>query len=315
MNNLIFSLNATMPVFLLMVFGYFLNRIGWMDDELAAKLNTFVFRIPLPVLLFHQLATTDFIKAWDTKFVLFCFFATFASILIVTLLSRLLIKQRDLQGEFIQASYRSSAALLGIAYISNLYGRATMAPLMIIGAVPLYNIMAVVVLSLTEPGAEKLNKAVLKKTILGIFKNPIIIGIVLGFFYSILNLPMGKIPDKFLSEVAALSTPLGLMAMGASVDVKKIGGQLKNAIVASFIKLVGLEIIFLPLAIKFGFRYDKLVAILIMLGSATTVSSYVMCRNMHHEGILTSNTVILTTILSAFTLTFWIFMLRTLHTI
>ena len=280
MNNLIFSLNATMPVFLLMVFGYFLNRIGWMDDELAAKLNTFVFRIPLPVLLFHQLATTDFIKAWDTKFVLFCFFATFASILIVTLLSSLLIKQRDLQGEFIQASYRSSAALLGIAYISNLYGRATMAPLMIIGAVPLYNIMAVVVLSLTEPGAEKLNKAVLKKTILGIF-------------YSILNLPLGKIPDKFLSEVAALSTPLGLMAMGASVDVKKIGGQLKNAIVASFIKLVGLEIIFLPLAIKFGFRYDKLIAILIMLGSATTVSSYVMCRNMHHEGILTSNTVIL----------------------
>ncbi|MGN1391663.1 MAG: AEC family transporter, partial [Sharpea porci] len=84
MNNLIFSLNATMPVFLLMVFGYFLNRIGWMDDELAAKLNTFVFRIPLPVLLFHQLATTNFIKAWDTKFVLFCFFATFASILIVT---------------------------------------------------------------------------------------------------------------------------------------------------------------------------------------------------------------------------------------
>ena len=181
MNNLIFSLNATMPVFLLMVFGYFLNRIGWMDDELAAKLNTFVFRIPLPVLLFHQLATTNFIKAWDTKFVLFCFFATFASILIVTLLSRALIKQRDLQGEFIQASYRSSAALLGIAYISNLYGRATMAPLMIIGAVPLYNIMAVVVLSLTEPGQEKLNKAVLKKTILGIFKNPIIIGIVLGF--------------------------------------------------------------------------------------------------------------------------------------
>lgn len=124
---------------------------------------------------------------------------------------------------------------------------------------------------------------------------------------------MGKIPRTFFSDVGATATPLGLIAMGASIDFKKVGGQLKNALIASFFKLIGLVAIFIPLAITLGFRTEKLVAILIMLGSATTVSSFVMCRNMHHEGVLTSNTVAITTLLSSFTITFWIYLLRSLH--
>ena len=70
--------------------------------------------------------------------------------------------------------------------------------------------------------------------------------------------------------------------------------------------------IFLPAAIALGFREEELVAILVMLGSATTVSCYVMARNMGHEGVLTSSTVMLTTLFSAFTLTGWLFLLRSL---
>lgn len=39
MDNLIFSLNATIPVFLMMVLGYFFNKIGWIDDGFASKMN------------------------------------------------------------------------------------------------------------------------------------------------------------------------------------------------------------------------------------------------------------------------------------
>jgi len=49
-----------------------------------------------------------------------------------------------------------------------------------------------------------------------------------------------------------------------------------------------------------------------MLGSATTVSSYVMAKNMGHEGVLTASTVMLTTMFSAFTLTGWLYILKTL---
>ena len=310
MENLVFSLNATMPIFLLMVLGFVFHKLGWIDDAFADKLNKFVFLIPLPVKVFEDLATVDLAEAWDTKFVLFCFFGTLLSILLVTLISFVWKGKYD-QGEFIQASYRSSAALLGIAFITNIYGDSGMAPLMIIGSVPLYNIMAVVVLSFFGE-EKKVGKDMWIKTLKGIVTNPILIGIVVGLVWSALSIPMPTILGKTVSYVADTASPLGLMAMGATFSFQKAAGKMKPAIVATFMKLVGFECIFLPLAIKMGFREQELIAILIMLGSATTVSCYVMARNMGHEGTLTSNTVMLTTLFSAFTLTMWLFILRTL---
>lgn len=310
MSNLVFSLNATVPIFLLMVLGYVLNRIGWFDDTLADKVNTFVFRIPLPVMLFVQLATIDIRKAWDTRFVLFCFGVTCLSILIAWGLS-FLVHKKSSRGEFVQAAYRSSAAILGVAFISNIYGNAGMAPLMIIGAVPLYNIMAVVVLELSNPEHQGIGKGVMLKTIKGVLTNPILIGIVIGIVWSLLRLPLYRIPTKVLNDLGNLATPLGLMAMGATFDFKKATGEWKPALGATLMKLFGFAVLFLPAAVALGFRNEKLVAILVMVGSATTVSSYVMARNMGHEGTLTSSTVMLTTLFSSFSLTFWLWLLRT----
>ena len=68
MENLIFSLNATVPVFLMMILGLVFKKIGWIDDIFASKMNKFVFMVPLPVLVFEDLATVDFSKVWDVLF-------------------------------------------------------------------------------------------------------------------------------------------------------------------------------------------------------------------------------------------------------
>ncbi|HIY64357.1 MAG TPA: AEC family transporter [Candidatus Mediterraneibacter stercoripullorum] len=311
MDNLIFSLNATMPIFLMMLLGVLFRRLGWIDEVFASKMNKFVFLVPLPALLFEDLATVDFAQVWNLKFVLFCFVATFLSIAIAAAVS-FLWKDRSIQGEFIQASYRSSAALLGIAFIQNIYGDSGMAPLMIIGSVPLYNVMAVVVLSFFQPEKKKLDRQVWVNTLKGIVTNPIIIGIVAGLLWSALRLQMPAILEKTVSNIGAVATPMGLMAMGATFDIRKAFGKAKPAITASVMKLVGFAAIFLPAAVWMGFRQEELVAILIMLGSATTVSCYVMARNMGHEGTLTSSTVMLTTLFSAFTVTGWLYILRSL---
>ena len=311
MDNLIFSLNATVPIFLMMLLGLLFRKIGWIDEIFASKMNKFVFLVPLPVLLFEDLATVDFAEVWDMKFVLFCFGATLISIVIAAAVS-FLWKDRSIQGEFIQASYRSSAALLGIAFIQNIYGDAGMAPLMIIGSVPLYNVMAVVVLSFFQPERKKLDRQVWINTLKGIITNPIILGIIAGLLWSALRLPMPSILEKTASNIGAVATPMGLMAMGATFDIRKAFGKAKPAVAASVMKLVGFAALFLPLAVWLGFRREQLVAILIMLGSATTVSCYVMARNMGHEGVLTSSTVMLTTLFSAFTVTGWLYILRTL---
>lgn len=309
MENLIFSLNATIPIFLMMLLGMLFRKLGWMDEVFAAKMNKFVFLVPLPVLLFEQLATVDFSEVWDIKFILFCFVVTAISITISTLIS-LLWKDRSIKGEFIQATYRSSAALLGIAFIQNIYGTAGMAPLMIIGSVPLYNIMAVVVLSFFKPGNNSFDKALVKKTLKGIVTNPIIIGIVAGFVWSALKLPMPLILHKTVSSIGATATPMGLMSMGATFEMKKATSKMKPTLVAVFMKLVGFCAIFLPMAAFLGFRNEELIAILVMLGSATTVSCFVMARNMGHEGTLSSGVIMMTTLLSAFTLTMWLDVLR-----
>ena len=311
MENLIFSLNATVPVFLMMVLGLVFRKLGWIDDVFASKMNKFVFLVPLPVLVFEDLATVDFSEVWDLKFVLFCFAATLISIGIAAAVS-FLWRDKSIQGEFIQASYRSSAALLGIAFIQNIYGNAGLAPLMIIGSVPLYNVMAVIVLAFFRPERKRLDKELWKSTLKGIVTNPIIIGIAAGILWSALKIPMPPILEKTVSNVGAVATPLGLMAMGATFDIRKAFAKVRPAAAAAVMKLVGFAAVFLPLAVMLGFRREELVAILVMLGSATTVSCFVMAKNMGHEGVLTSSVVMLTTLFSAFTLTGWLYVLRSL---
>lgn len=310
MENLIFSLNATLPLFFTMALGMLFRKWGLMTGDFTKKVNKFVFTAALPVLLFEDLSQVDILSAWDGRYVLFCFVMTFLGIALITGIS-FFLKDRSIQGEFVQAGYRSSAAILGIAFIQNIYGEAHMASLMIIGTVPLYNVMAVVVLSFLRPGQNSIDGQLMKKTLKGIVTNPIILGIAVGTLWALLKIPQPVFFQKTVHNVGVLATPLGLMAMGASVDGSKVKETWKPAILAVFLKLMFLPMICLPAAIAMGFRQEKLIAVLVMAGSATTVSSYIMAKNMGHEGHLTSAVVMLTTLLSAFTLTGWLFLLKT----
>src|SRR5699024_7293549 len=118
-------------------------------------------------LVFQDISSVDVQKSWDGGFVLFCFLVTLVSIAAIALLAGLLVEE-DIRGEFVQASYRSSAAVLGIAFIQNIYGSSGMAPLMIVGTVPLYNAAAVIVLSLMKRGRKKLDRKLLLETAKGI---------------------------------------------------------------------------------------------------------------------------------------------------
>lgn len=151
----------------------------------------------------------------------------------------------------------------------------------------------------------------LKKTFKGIVTNPIILGIVAGLLWSAIGLPFAN-TAKAVTSIGNMATPMGLMAMGATFDLKKASAKAKPAFAATFIKLVGFVAVFLPIAVAFGFRDSELIAILVMLGSATTVSCFVMARNMGHEGVISSTTIMLTTLLSSFTLTLWLYIIKSL---
>lgn len=310
LSNLMFSLNATVPVFLMMVFGWFVHRFGLLDDHATTQINKFVFKLLLPALLFMDLSTADFKAVWDGRFVLFCVCVTLISVGIAFLYS---IPHRDgaERGEIIQASYRSSAAILGIAFVNNIYGHATMAALMIAGTVPIYNIVAVIALSLTSPD-NKGGRGVYLNTLKGIVTNPIILGIIAGLLWSIIGIPQPFIMSKSISYLGSMATPLSLIALGASFKFSEARDKLGVTLGIAFLKLVFFASVFLPVAVHFGFRGEKLIAILVMLGSATTGSCFVMAKNFGHKGVITSFTVMITTMLSSVTLTTWLFILKSL---
>ncbi len=310
MEHLIFSLNATIPIFLTMVLGWLFKQCRMIDEPFVKVLNKFNFQVTLPLMLFEDLAGADFASVWDGKYVLFCFGVTFISIFAIWGISSLLLKEKDMVGEFTQGCYRSSAAVLGLAFIQNIYGTSLMAPLMIIGTVPLYNVMAVVILSFTGPGEHKLNKEGLKKSILGIAKNPIIISIALGIAVSLMKVDFPYIMDKTIHNFSIMASPLALIGLGVGFEGRKAVKKIRLTAICTTVKVFLLPMLFLPFALWMGFTGEKLVAILVMLGSATTPSCYIMAKNMGHEGVLTSGTVVATTFFSSISLTFWIFVLK-----
>lgn len=310
--NVLFSLNSTLPLFFVMVLGYVLYQKKFLSDGFVAGANKFVFYVALPVQLFRDLSSTDVRATFDGAYVLFCFAVTLGSILTLWALAKLCLKNKSLVGEFVQVCYRSSAAILGSAFLQSIYGDASMSSLMILGSVPLYNIMAVVILTLESPDAAQTGSmaAKLKKSIRGIVTNPILLGIAAGFAWSLLGLPMPAMLNKTLSNVAGLTSPLALLVIGAGFKGRKALGYLRPTAAATVVKLMLLPALFLPLAVHFGFTDEKLVALLVMLGSISTPACYVMAKQMGHEGVLTGSVCVTTTLFSAFSLTFWLFVLR-----
>ncbi|MBQ4282825.1 MAG: AEC family transporter [Lachnospira sp.] len=314
MDSFIYSINSTVPIFLVMILGWLIKQWGIIDDNFVNKANKYVFSVALPVMVFEDIAGGDIRSRFDIRFVLYCMIVTIVCFVGIWMLTELFMKDDTMKGSFVQGSFRSSAAILGIAFIQNMYDSSGMAPLMIVSAVPLYNIFAVIVLTFkasSEDGAQSVKPAEnIKKACVNILKNPIIIGIFLGMFCSLIRVDFPIIIDRTVEYIGRTATPIALIVIGAGFEGRKAIKKIKPTVVATFIKLIGQAAVFLPVAIWMGFRNQELMAILIMLASPATVSGYIMAKNMNNDGVLASSIIVLSTLLSALTLTGWIFLLR-----
>lgn len=311
MENFIYSVNATLPIFLVIVIGYVLKQIGMLNDEFVTVANKFNFKVTLPFLVFRDISGANIKEDFDVVFVLFCAIATTICFFAIWGGAKLFIKDKSITGAFVQASFRSSAAVMGIAFIQNIYGTSGMAPLMIIGSVPLYNIYSVIVLTLEAENSGQ-GKEKIKKALIGIITNPIIIGILLGLLVSLLGITFPTVVNKTVQNMASMASPLALIAIGAGFEGKKALAKIKPTVAVAVIKLVVQAAIFIPVAIHLGFRDEKMIAILVMLAAPTTPSCYIMAKNMNNDGVLTASAVVVTTLFSAVTLTFWIYLLKTI---
>ena len=312
METFIYSINVTFPIFLVMVIGYILKQTGMLNDNFVTVANKFNFKVTLPFMLFKDISGVDIKAVFDIRYVLFCALVSTACFWLIWGAAKLFVREKSIRGAFVQASFRGSAAVMGLAFIQNIYGESAMGPLMIVSAVPLYNIFSVLVLIFEADEAAELNKREkIKQALVNIAKNPIIISILLGLVVGLLGIDFPMIVDKTVNSISQMATPLALITIGAGFEGRKALAKMKPTMAAAMIKLVIQPLIFLPVAAAMGFTGEKIIAILIMLSSPTTPSCYIMAKSMHNDEVLTASVVVVTTLLGAVTLTMWIFILKT----
>lgn len=313
MENFIYSINVTMPIFLVMVIGYILKQIGMLNDNFVTVANKFNFKVTLPFMLFKDIAGVDIKAVFDIKYVLFCAIVSTICFWVVWGTAKLLVRDKTIRGAFVQSSFRGSAAVMGLAFIQNIYGSSAMGPLMIVSAVPLYNIFSVIVLTFEANDSTGINKkAKIRQAGINICKNPIILSILAGLIVGLLGIQFPTLVNKTVSNVAQMATPLALITIGAGFEGRKALAKIAPTMAASMIKLVLQPLVFLPVAAWMGFSGEKMIAILIMLASPTTPSCYIMAKSMNNDEVLTASVIVTTTLMAAFTLTGWIFLHKTL---
>ena len=313
--DFLFSVGAILPVFGVMVLGFLLRRRGFLTQGFCQTGNRLVFNLCLPAMLLRQIASMGGVRASDGGFLLYAFAATLAGVLAVWLPAHFFMKNKTQVGAFAQGAFRGNTALLGAALLQSICGSQAYAPLIILAAVPVYNVLSVVVLSLEAGGGGTLDRARVLGALKQVARNPILLGILAGMPFALTGRSIPLPADKVLSMLGGLASPLSLLVIGAGFRWQAALEKRRTTLLAALVKLVLLPAAALPPAAALGFRGEALVALLVMSGTPSAVSSYIMAETMGNDGVLANGIVAVTTLLSAVTLTGWIFLLRTLQLI
>ena len=137
MDNLIFCLNATVPIFAIIVLGRWLRSKNFFTKQTLTDIDRLSFKVLLPILLFRDIAQGRITEQFDPVFFFFCAGATTVYFFAVWIGASLFLKDKSMVGAFTQGAFRGSQAILGVAFVQNLYGNAGLLPLMIVASVPL----------------------------------------------------------------------------------------------------------------------------------------------------------------------------------
>ena len=252
--DFLFSVGAILPVFGVMVLGFLLRRRSFLTQGFCQTGNRLVFNLCLPAMLLRQIASMGGVRASDGGFLLYAFAATLAGVLAVWLPAHFFMKNKTQVGAFAQGAFRGNTALLGAALLQSICGSQAYAPLIILAAVPVYNVLSVVVLSLEAGGGGTLDRARVLGALKQVARNPILLGILAGMPFALTGRSIPLPADKVLSMLGGLASPLSLLVIGAGFRWQAALEKRRTTLLAALVKLVLLPAAALPPAAALGFR-------------------------------------------------------------
>ena len=304
MNYFLISFNVTMPLIILLTIGFFLKKKNLIDDSFVNISSIIVFKLALPISIFHSTVSTSSDFVLDLEAWIFILSACGFSSL-VFIFSFLYAKVQDwdnsTKGAFIQGAFRSNYIIIGYPILQSLFddGVVIKMSLLALFIIPFYNILSVLVLAYFD---NTTNQFHMKKTVVEVIKNPLIISIVLGMLFKSSGFDLPVSLNSTLRSIAGLATPLALINIGAmfsaSVDLK----YRKPLVLATALKTSISSIIFTAVAILMGFRSYYLGIIFVLMTAPTASVSFIMAKAMNSNASLSASIVILTTVSSFITI-------------
>ena len=325
MESFIFSVSAVAPIVLMVLIGYFLKSIGMMKEQFAKDANKLVFRVFMPVMLFLNIYKIKDLSGFDFGFIgyvlialLIIFVVSIPAVIAVT-------KDKGRRGVLVQAAFRSGYSLIGIPLAESLYGTegAIAATLLSAGVIPLFNILAVISLSMFSDGNEK-EKISVKKILIGIVKNPLIIGIAAGLaalgiraiFESCgIEFRLGNITPVMtvLQYVSNLAIPMALLVLGAQFEFAAVASMKNEIIFGTVIRTVVVPAIFVSIAYFFfrgTFTAAHYACFVSVFATPVAVTTVPMAQEMDGDVTLAGQLVVWSTLVSALTVFLVTFLLK-----
>ena len=299
MESLIVSINAVLPVFLMIALGYLLRRIKLVDDDLVSRVNKLVFRVFLPIMLFNNIYTSDLKGVFNPKLVIFAPLSIIVIFTITTIFVVKLRKENKRRGAMIQALFRSNYVILGIPIVKALFGDEVSAVPSLLAAfiVPIFNLLAVITLEVFRG-----SKPDLLKIIKSIIKNPLIIASLLGFAFNLLEIRFPAVIASTISTVGSVATPLPLVMLGAFFRFESVKNNIKDIAICTIGRLIVSPLIGSVIALMLGFRGVEFASLLIMFSAPPAIASFTMAQQMDSDYQLSGEAVIVSSALSCFTI-------------
>lgn len=314
LDNLIFSINAILPVFIMVILGWLLKNKNFLPKSFFSHADKFVFKIALPCNLFIGILAGDPEKLRQAlPLIAFCVVGITALFLLAWVFVPIFIKDNAKRGAFIQGVYRGNFAILGLPIAENLFGEigSTTVAVVMPAAIMLVNIYAVIILTVYAPGDVK--KPPLKTAAdicLSIVKNPLIISVFVGLVFMLLGIDLPKFVTKTVTELSDTVFALALMSLGAGFSFEALKGRVVTSMIGALVKTAVAPLVAVSVAVALGFRSVELGVILIFFGAPTAVSSYIMAKNMKSDYEMASQILLISTLLCMFTLFVGIFILK-----
>lgn len=314
LENLLFSVNAVLPIFLLVGLGWLLKKKSFLPDAFYSGSEKFVFKIGLPCMLFMNVAeSTVEHLANNVPLVIFCSVSVVVAFFLLVLIVPLFVKDNDKRGAFIQGAYRSNFGILGLPLAANLFGAegTATAAILMPAAILFFNVLAVVILTVYAPNDVKKKPSVLVRDIaLSVVTNPLIIAVVAGLPFLFFDIELPLFVSKTANDLSGTVSALALISLGAGFNRESLVGKVKYSLAAAAIKTAVIPTLAVLAAYLCGFRGVGLGLVFILFGSPTAVSSYIMAKNMKSDHEMAGQILLLSTLMCLLTLFLGIFLLR-----